>query len=411
MLRWYLPGVLTVVLLASALFAKQGTVTTRAGETFTGDVTSDDKNVFVNGPGGQLSFKKENIVRIDYVDTIDDQYDRRHAKLKDNDVKGRIDLANWANDNRRADLAIKALQEARKIDPSDKDAARALDGAEQQLALDQSAANGKTPATGPASPQQTTPATPGGAPAASAAPTPAPNSKPTEPRRLLNEDEINLIRIREMAIDDAKIKVRFSNNVIKRYLSVNDKDKDPATFSKLLPAEQALDILGAGDPAMSKDVKILNDPAPLLEFKKKILPLVATGCGSVACHGGNKAGAFALFPGESTNAVYTNFYILQTYAVTINKKRYLLMDREIPDQSLVLQFGLPLAEAAPPHPVVPNWRPRFRTSTDPAYKQITDWLSNSLKVIQPDYGLNIDMKLAPLPPATKPAAVATKPVK
>ena len=43
MLRRWLVGGLSVVLLASALLAKPGVVTNRQGETFTGDVTEDDK--------------------------------------------------------------------------------------------------------------------------------------------------------------------------------------------------------------------------------------------------------------------------------------------------------------------------------------------------------------------------------
>jgi hypothetical protein len=80
--------------------------------------------------------------------------------------------------------------------------------------------------------------------------------------------------------------------------------------------------------------------------------------------------------------------------------KYLAMDREVPDNSLALQFGLPMAIGKPAHPTATNWRPRFRTVTDPAYLEVYDWLSKSLRLPQPDYGI----KVSPSLPATQPAA-------
>jgi len=77
----------------------------------------------------------------------------------------------------------------------------------------------------------------------------------------------------------------------------------------------------------------------------------------------------------------------------------------VPERSLVLQFGLPALQGRPPHPKVAEYRPRFRGRDDPAYLVIDDWLTNDLRVIQPDYGFNVSPKLLP---STQPAG-ATQP--
>ncbi len=391
--RWFI-GSVTLGMMASVLLAKPGVVTNKQGETFTGDVSEDDSSVSVNGAGGQLTFKKSNIAKVEYTATVDDQYEQRHAKLKADDVKGRIALAGWANDQKRSDLAVKSLEEARAIDPTNKDAARALDAAERQLELD------RPPATKPPA----TPPTPtGNSPAPAATPSTGPAMKNAPVHRLLTNDEVNIIRQKEMTADDAKVKIRFENGVVKKYLSTGGHDAKE--FNALPPLEQAMQILSDGDKTLAKDVHVMTDPIGLLEFKQKVYPIISNAC--VNCHSGNKAGSFSLYTGDSVNTLYTNFYILQTYETSINKIKYLAMDRDVPERSLVLQFGLPASVGVPAHPKVAGWRPRFKSADDPAYMTVSDWLKNSLKVLKPDYGLDVAAS-GVASPATKPA---TKPSK
>jgi hypothetical protein len=388
MFRRLLVGGLALGLMASALLAKPGVVTNKQGQQFKGDITEDDKTVSIDGPGGKLTVNKLNVASIVYDQTIDDQYDAKHAKLAPNDVKGRIALANWANDKQRVDLAIKALQEARQIDPTNREAALALDADQRQLELDQAAAKAKEGAA-------TKPAVPT---------TPPPASAPVAPKkeplvhRLLTADEINIIRLKELQKDDPKLKVKFDNGLIKRYLSSGDHDA--SQFNAMTPAAQAYEILGTGDAKMIKDIHILTDPAPLQTYKVKIQPIIAQGCAAAACHGGEKAGNFHLFTGNTDAATYTNFFILQAYTKEIDGVKYQALDRGVPDNSLVLQMGLPANIGKPAHPTAVNWKPRFRTVSDQPYQDIYNWLNKTLGAFQPDYGI----KVAPSLPATQPAA-------
>jgi hypothetical protein len=373
--------------------AKPGIVINLQGQTFSGDLSEDDNFVYVSAPGGQLRIDKRNVAKIDYNADVDAQYAEQHAKLAGDDVKGRIELAHWANQHGRPDLAVDALEEARVIDPANRDVALTLDAVQRQMDLDRRQGKLLHP----------TPPKPAVKPVVTTGPaTTAPAGPPPMERRLLTMAEVNAVRQVEMRSDDRLVKVRFDNNVARRYLLASGFD--PKRFGGLTGEEQALEILKYGTPDMAKDVKILTDPTPLQLFKTKVMPVVALGCGSTACHGGTHGGDFGLYTGEGTQALYTNFYILQTYAKQIGGVKYLAMDREVPDRSLVLQFGLPVLQGRPPHPPVPEFRPRFKGRDDTAYVTVDDWLTYSLRVIQPDYGFNVSPRLLP---STQPAAVPT----
>lgn len=391
--RWWLSGV-AVGLFASMLLAKPGIVYTRDGSSFHGDVTEDGQYVTITTHGIATKVNKLNVAKIEYPPSIDEQYAERHQKLAADDVKGRIDLANWASQNQRPDLAVQALQEAQKIDPTNRNVALMEDTAQRQWDLDRRQGKTGTPATAPGG--ATPPAEPTSQPAASAT---SPGGKKKAPEyRLLNDNEVNTIREKEMRADDPRVVIRLENNVARRYLASGAHDA--AAFRQMSTVAQAQEILASGDPALTKDVRVATDPAPLLEFRQKIHPLVASSCGSLACHGGGTHGGdFGLFTSDTTNALYTNFYILQKYTKTIDGVEYKMLNRTFPDRSLLLEYGLPAGQADVTHPSVPGYRPRFRNRTDPAYTEVVQWLTQSLKPIPPDYGIDVSPKV----PASQPA--------
>jgi hypothetical protein len=391
---------LVTVLIASVILARPGSLVTGDGDKLKGDIVEKDGFVTVTPPGGQATqLNARNVTKITYDNPLDQQYSDQHAKLGPKDVKGRIALAAWASSHDRSDLAVEVLSEARKIDPMDKEAGHALDVAQSQLDLDnksKAAADAKPKATtGPAATPTPGVATTGPAGA------PAVKAKKLGDRRLLNAEEINIIRQKEMPTDDPKVVIRFENQVVKKYLATGNKNA--ADFAKMTPESQALEILTNGTPEMKKDVKVMTDPTPLIEFKTKVLPIIVNGCASTACHGGSKGGDFALFPPGTTASVYSDYYILQTYTTNVAGTSYAVMDRTTPERSLVLQYGLPAAVGQPPHPVVPGYRPRFKSTDDPAYVTVSDYIK-SLPAIAPDYGIDVSPKLAA--PTTQPSAPA-----
>ena len=397
--RWFAAGLATAALAAALSVvawprpaaAKPGMVTNLQGQTFAGDVTEDEKFVFVSTPGGQMRrIDKRNVAKVDYSTDVQARYDEWHAKLKPDDVAGRMDLANWANDQARPDLAVRVLTEARQIAPTNRDVALALDTAERQVDLDRSSRRtAKAKAAGPS----TAPAMATTAMATTAA-------VPAMEHRLLTTAEVNVIRQREMPTADPLVRVRLENDVEFRYLKLTGVK--PAAFNQLSGEEQALEILTHGTPEMAKDVHVVTDPTPLHEFKVKVMPIIAQACASNACHGGTHAGNFMLYTGEGTQALYTNFYVLQEYSARLGGAQYFPIDRSVPARSLVLQYGLPTIMAQPPHPAVAGLRPRFKDRSDPAYGTVFNWVTHSLTAIQPTYGIDVSPVLPP--PTTAPAA-------
>jgi hypothetical protein len=149
---------------------------------------------------------------------------------------------------------------------------------------------------------------------------------------------------------------------------------------------------------------------------------VLQNCATSGCHGGPGAVKFSLIqPSESDAATYTNFYLLQRYKKESKQASESLfargdlrmIDRQRPEQSLLLQYALPGSIAAQDHPDVLNYKPALRNVNDPRYKLVLDWIS-SIRPVEPDYGIQLDdqdriaaaeaTQAATQPATTEPAA-------
>ena len=409
--------------------ARPGVLRTKDGLSFAGDITEGGRFDTIIEKGVSTQIDVRNVARVEYGDfqadshaasggsenaapaaeAIQDEYNARHAKLAPNDALGRAGLAVWANSMGRADLAVQALEEAQKLAPTNRAVALQLADTRQQLQLDRS---GGIKSPGPSTQPSAVAAGAGANAAASAAQRPASPSDDTTgtaaPFRLLDDEEINLIRQHEVPQLDPKVRVGFDHDVVLKYLAATGMKQ--SAFRQLSPLAQAQTILAMNDPKMSRDVRILNDPIPLADFRKKVYPILVAGCATSGCHGGTAGGDFRFFTGDSAAAVYTNFYILQTYAKTVNQTQYLMTDRNYPSRSLCLMFGLPASITAVPHPASAEFRPKFRNMQDAGYQTILDYVTNDLRPFEPTYGINVS-PYAPVatastptaPPATRPA--------
>jgi hypothetical protein len=174
------------------------------------------------------------------------------------------------------------------------------------------------------------------------------------------------------------------------------------------------EIIKKGTPEMRRDVIIQNDPPAMLEFRQRIQPFVLNNCATSGCHGTVQPAKFSLItPGDSEAAMYTNFYTLQRHvkkAPTAGDNVFghgelRIIDRQMPAQSLLLQYGLPPAIAEFDHPEVPNFRAPYRGLNDARYQQVLRWISESLVPVPPDYGFTVGPAAASQP-ATQPAPPA-----
>jgi len=462
---------------SSLLMALPGTVTLKDGKSFTGDVTvrKETNKVDVVVEGKKYSFSMAIVADIKLDENApqptpgqpqpgqpqpgqpqpgqpqpgqpqppaqpgmspEEEFDKRMQALGPRDVAGRIKLAQWAVERKRYDMAQDALKQALGIDPRNREAQDFMKVVEAQQRLNQRQVNRPPQQGGPTTPSQ--PGAPRGEPPPMEEG--GDDGRPAQPRaargqggdrsaglRPLTPDEINRVRMLEWRRDDRGVNVRLLNNVKRRFLA-RARDVKPADFNAMTVTEQAQLIREQGTEDMLNDVRVVNDPPSLQEFRTGIQRPMLQTCASQQCHGGGEGSEkFALFHrAEKEPEAYANFLALSNYTgkaggggqqpkdekqkeqkeqkqqkqqkqggsiLSSNEPREARMiDRNRPEDSLLIQYGLPYDAADAPHPEVPGFKPLFRTRNDARYRQFVRWVADVLAPIDQDYG--IDMAAAP----------------
>jgi hypothetical protein len=384
---WF--GVLAALTLASVLWGRPGVVHLTDGSQLSGDVddSAADK-VVITIHGVQEVLSRSSVASIEYFSSIDEAFVTRLAKLGPNDVNGRIDLAKWAGSVERYDLARSAAAEALAIDPTNPQAKDLLITYTYEAGLSRNA--GSEPSSRPAEVQATGES--------------APVTQPSD-RFYLTLEQVNEIRQSELKQDEG-FRVSFPHDVRKRFLARGEIDA--TSFYSMSPGDQARRILQTGDANLARDVSIDSDPAAMAEFRRRVGPVIIGGCAAVGCHNSvTAAGGFGLFThDDSPRALYTNFYMLQTYQkppIVPGGPAIAMIDRIHPEQSLLAEYGLPQAIAAPPHPAVDKFHPAFPSRGDPRYESMIHWMGFLLR---PEGGRYADIQYQPpwaAQPATRPA--------
>ncbi len=401
MTRRLMLGAMVLQLGAAILLAKPGVVVTKDGQRLEGEITEKTDAVVVNIRGIDTSVSRDNVTSINYAEPFQKEYQDRLAKLDAKDVKGRIDLARWAFDQKQYAAAREACEAALAIDPNNRDAVDLENLIRSQMRMEQAAKNA-TPKPAP------TPT----APSASGDKTPAmgPGNQ-----KLLTPNDINTIKQAELRPGDTRTAMRLENNVERRYLQYANLQFNEFNAKSIV--DRAIDILDKGDPSMRKDVKIIGDPASITEFKSTIQPMILNGCAASNCHGGSKGGALQLIAPAASDAVtYTNFYILTQYHKKINEPNAgafesnadrKSIDRGHGSESLLAQYMLPADVSKFDHPTVPGYNGITRGKDDVKFRQVVNWMDNSLSQIAPNYGIKFELPAASAstqPAVTQPSA-------
>lgn len=367
---------------ASSLLARQGTLSTNDGRIMQGDIdeSSDGQSVNITIHGATVTLDRASVSSISYSDDATADFKKRLGALDPSDITGRLRLSRTELDAKQYDLAEDAAKDVERLDPHNPDAAILLDTIQSQRNLATSTQVAAGAATQPGL-QGTT------------------SSNPA-PSKYLTLDDVQTIRRFELEPND-NVRVNFYNNVRQRYLNTHT---DATDFDSLTPAQKALSIFQSDDQTLIKDVRIETDPAVMREFHDRVLPRVLDGC--ISCHGtSNGAGGFVLFPDSKEPAVwYSDFYILQKVGFKVHTSDIFgsgpayrhMIDRVRPDDSLLLNFGLPQSVARLPHPEAKGFKPIFHTTNDPIYQAVSNWIT-SLKAIAPDYGIKYDVPTGSAP--------------
>ena len=306
------------------------------------------------------------------ADGVEDQYKQRFRKLAADDIEGHYKLALWCKEQKAFTLLKTQCTYILRKSKNHEPARLLLELARREMAA------GAPPGAGPAG-----------------------RGKPRLAAlgRILNDDEIQILRRSELLLDrPERVGVKFKNRVLERFFA--EMQGGPGfgftrqRFFKLPPSERAQLILDFAPEAYGRDVEITTDPQRFANFERKVLPIVLEGCATATCHGTHGRARWRLYSDRvrSKNMVYTNYLIM--HELTLGQER--LIDRDLPDRSLVLVYGLPEATTGPDHPSnhPQPIDPPFRNPKDRKYLEVLDWIE-SLALPTPDYGIVLEPPNSP----------------
>ena len=305
------------------------------------------------------------------ADQIDDEYLRREQALAAADVAGHYELADWCRGHERWDLVARQCRTVIRLDQRHVRAKTLLEIARAHLKVEHRSEGAIRPKPGTAA-----------------------GKRP----RVLTDAEVQSIRRLELNLggpERARIKIdrRVAGGFLDAMRSNADFPYDRRAFNRLRPIEKAEVILQYGDNGQAEGITVTTNPDRMRMFKAKVMPVVAAGCATAECHGGSGSGTFHLYGGRSLkdNVVYTNFLLLHEY----EKDNERLINRNSPDRSLLLKYGLPPAGAGDSlnHPTAIDVVYRNGIE-DRDYATILDWL-RSLSLQSPDYGVELSVAAHP----------------
>jgi len=403
----FLTAIVIASLLAasSAWAARDAVITLKDGRTVKGEVVEEnDDAVTLLISGIKTPYARDLIKSIEFTKTTEEEYAERRAKVADDAIGDRFQLARWLYDRKAYGLAKKEIDDLAKRDPKN-----------DQVQLLKRIIDEKVK-TNPVTPGTTTPGTttPGTTTPGTTDTTPVPTTTTADlPKDRLDQKQINRIRVLE--IDEVNIrpdKVTVPPDVLEKFFAeFADDERVPkgASAKGKVRAQKGLEklklIMEVGGRKFFDDIVVHEDPPAIRDFRVIHRNYVLSFCATNDCHGGAKAGKFFLFnTAPTTNeTIHTNFYILtQTKTPTAY-----MVDRDYPSKSLIVQYGLPIDKSNNPHPAVPGFKaPMVTGEKDRTYQMLLEWIGKSLYRPEPKYELNYK-----LPSLVKPAVPAKDPAK
>lgn len=218
---------------------------------------------------------------------------------------------------------------------------------------------------------------------------------------LLSDRDILWVRLMEMNPDQRGLKIVYKNRALQRYidsmrgqqLSNWDRPGKEEHFLGMPRNRQVAEILRnmPENWDLLKDIHIESDPRFMQWFRSRIWPLVKNSCAQANCHGGpSPKGNLRFFPvpGRSDRVDYTNYVILSGW----QKNGKWLIDRNNPEDSLLLQFGLNPMISKNRHPGTGNdtreFPVLFTNQRSQGYRRVLEWIRSLKGPMHPNYHLN-----------------------
>jgi len=401
---------LLLALLCNAALAQQVEIELNNGTVVQGELVAESEQaVTLLRSGIREPYLRSDIkeIRTQRELTVDEQFDQRRAAIADTDLLERYKLAAWGVNAKAYRKALAEIQAIRLAADGDTPPSllTALDKLEtvvnNRLQLEEPEATPDDPTAGTDDTQ-------------------TPEQRP-ERKELtwLTDEQVNLIRVYEVDLkDNPRVLVpnEVYNELLENYRT--DSAMEPflqsdgrrrlrtlsdSRFLRLLFDLRAREMYGK--------VTIRTDPPALQDFRRIMYPNFVSSYFRRQYASGDEPVLPLLFKrGNETNEVYTNFYIL----AQASHNGMPMIDRDRPEESLLLQWALPRDQALYPAPQIPGWRPFFNGTDDRLFRQYVSVI-DKLYQPKPDYGIDYAVPDVRLPqparagqagPPDQPAAPA-----
>ncbi len=399
---------LACVLLSQAAQAREVTVILKDGTSVKGDmVGQNDSSVTLMIANISRRISRDNIDEIRVEQTPTELFNQRKAELEKDDVAGRYRLAQWAYENGHHQLALTELQAlsrefpdhsyGRRISLLTRVVSNAIQREaeaqrEREESASSSARNGDGAAVPDAGENQVVEVEPVDATPPRKNPRDRGKRWVVERDQLLTDEQINLIKVYEIDLDERPTVVVPPDTIDELFKNYSDEviprgRREQAEFRGMRGYRQLAVLFRVRAKELYGDVIVRDDPPAMLTFKRQIhRQYVLAQCGE--CHGnGGAEGLFLTLDRPTSNpTVYSNFYSL----TRVENARGRMLDRQRPEDSLLIQYGLPADEAKAPHPDVEGWRPAFYGdyTRSQQYRALVEWIGEELFNPAPNYGIN-----------------------
>ena len=376
----------------TSLQAETKTLVLKDGAKVTGEVTEVEDGYEVKTRFGIRKVKRYEVKEILVTLTPEEEYAKLLDDLDESDPDAQLKLGQWAMENGLLAEAKERFQDVLELRSDDEKAQLLLRQVETLLEearkrqAEEKASEGTT--TKPSGTRQ--PADVAG----------------VDPETLIKIDDIYRIRLAEVTFnknENRKLRVRFENGVLDRLAASweGDEDFDSRAFKRRWSeAEQLEYILQRVDRenwGIRDDIDITSEVQFMREYHEVIWPLLRRSCADAACHTSVEGvGGFRLLVPPSrvmtddltVRVNYCNFVLLDSYQT---KNEFRMIDRDVPKESLLLQFALPPEQAKYKHPPVggQSITPLLSDKDSKQYKAMLGWLEDSLKgPVHPVYNIS-----------------------
>ncbi|MFO0857511.1 MAG: hypothetical protein U0640_09180 [Phycisphaerales bacterium] len=367
-------------------------------------ISQDDKAIVLSISGLRTELPLGEVESMQVLPSVEERYALLRTSINDHDVDAILNLARWLRERERYALAHREAERVLQIEPNNATAIELKRQLEAQMKVLGQKVPAKEEATKVA-PREGVDALP-----------------PAEPEEfpLLNDEQINLIRVFETDLRDPP-RMIIKRKVVEAFLDkyagtvVEGRGMVPVNPEgrKQFIAQRPATILSWFFDLRAREfytqVQVEENPRSLRLFRDNVhRTWLMNTCATSKCHGGEEAGTLYLTNRNpaSDRSAYTNFLIMERYRTTQGLP---LINYNEPSKSPLLQYGLPRERAAFKHPEAGGqarrWTPAFTGEEDPRFRAAVEWIE-SMYDQRPDYPIEYK---APVPGPLKAAENVAEP--